>query len=87
MAYFVKFHFTLGPPITWTFERQATELNVTDMSVGPFGLKSPLLSTYHQQVWLIAKVDTAKREGESGQGFCKSVAIVANFISPWDSIC
>lgn len=49
-----------GPPITSTVELNAThlvpKLNNSQMASGPFVLKSPALSTYSQQLWVIARI-------------------------------
>ncbi|RXG72783.1 Transmembrane protein [Armadillidium vulgare] len=49
-----------GPPITSTVEQRITEvmpdLNQSQLATGPFVLKSPSLSTYSQQLWVIAKI-------------------------------
>ncbi len=57
--------FISGPPITWTTQIQAKNLpiNATELATGPFGLKSPLLTTYHQQLWIIAEIETQNRDG------------------------
>ncbi|ODM90187.1 Transmembrane protein [Orchesella cincta] len=55
----------VGPPITWSTEIHASYLdNVTDMSTGPFVLKSPQLTTYNQQLWLISKLEIESRDDE-----------------------
>lgn len=62
-SYFLCIYET-GPPITSDSEIRATTLvNESDLAVGPFGLKSPLLSTYHQQLWVIAKIETGSTDG------------------------
>ncbi|KAK7070453.1 hypothetical protein SK128_027559 [Halocaridina rubra] len=49
-----------GPPITVTAKQKATQLtpsvNQSQLTSGPFVLKSPALSTYAQQLWLISKI-------------------------------
>lgn len=49
-----------GPPITVTAEQRAsqlmTPLNQSQLTMGPFLMKSPPLSTYAQQLWVITKV-------------------------------
>lgn len=61
-----------GPPITRTTEVSATALlsNTTAandrriMATGPFVLRSPLMTTYSQQLWLMARVETGNRDDE-----------------------
>uniref|UniRef100_T1J7Y3 17S U2 SnRNP complex component HTATSF1 n=1 Tax=Strigamia maritima TaxID=126957 RepID=T1J7Y3_STRMM len=49
-----------GPPITSTIEQKASQLapskNKSFLATGPFILKTPLLSTYSQQLWILAKI-------------------------------
>ncbi|XP_008552936.1 transmembrane protein 181 isoform X1 [Microplitis demolitor] len=52
-----------GPPITSTVEEKA-KLNATDMATGPFIMKTPALSTYSQQLWVIAKFSTSNTDDE-----------------------
>lgn len=56
-----------GPPITLTTEQKASNLlrksNDTDISRGPFVMKSPAMSTYNQQLWIIGKIFTDNVEG------------------------
>ncbi|XP_015116993.1 transmembrane protein 181 [Diachasma alloeum] len=52
-----------GPPITSTTEHRA-RLNGSDMATGPFIMKTPALSTYSQQLWVIAKFSTANTDDE-----------------------
>ncbi|KAB7502201.1 hypothetical protein Anas_11662 [Armadillidium nasatum] len=58
-----------GPPITSTVEQRITEvmpdLNQSQLATGPFVLKSPSLSTYSQQLWVIAKIVMNHNEGTS----------------------
>lgn len=51
-----------GPPITSTSEQKA-HLNGSEMATGPFIMKTPLLSTYSQQLWVIAKLSTSNNDG------------------------
>ncbi|XP_066968307.1 transmembrane protein 181 [Macrobrachium rosenbergii] len=49
-----------GPPITVTAKQRATQLspavNQSQLTSGPFIMKSPPLTTYAQQLWLISKI-------------------------------
>lgn len=51
-----------GPPITSTSEHKE-HLNGSEMATGPFIMKTPLLSTYSQQLWVIAKLSTSNNDG------------------------
>ena len=61
-----------GPPITSTTEITANSiLNTTltndnngILATGPFILRTPLTTTYSQQLWLKAKLETANKDGE-----------------------
>jgi len=53
-----------GPPITSTSEQKA-HLNGSEMATGPFVMKTPLLSTYSQQLWVIAKLSTSNNDGNN----------------------
>ncbi len=61
-----------GPPITSTTKVNASTLlsNTSAandkhiMSTGPFIMRSPLMTTYSQQLWLIAKLDTHNSDDE-----------------------
>lgn len=53
-----------GPPITSTTEQKA-HLNGSEMATGPFIMKTPTLSTYSQQLWVIAKFSTSNTDGKS----------------------
>jgi hypothetical protein len=57
-----------GPPITTTSEQKASILiskqNGSDLANGPFILMTPPVSTYSQQLWVIAKVTTDNKDGE-----------------------
>ncbi|RZF38143.1 hypothetical protein LSTR_LSTR005504 [Laodelphax striatellus] len=58
-----------GPPITITSKHKATDIlqrqNFTsDISSGPFVMKSPAMSTYCQQLWVIAMVETDNTDDE-----------------------
>lgn len=52
----------LGPSIMETIPVNVTSLNVqpSDLSTGPFILKSPAVSTFNQQLWLTCKITTDK---------------------------
>ncbi|XP_043270978.1 transmembrane protein 181 isoform X2 [Venturia canescens] len=52
-----------GPPITSTSEQKA-HVNGSEMATGPFIMKTPALSTYSQQLWVIAKFTTANNDDE-----------------------
>lgn len=73
-----------GPPITSTTEISASSLlsNTSAandrhiMSTGPFIMRSPLMTTYSQQLWLIAKLETDNSDDERfDKSFQVSVAI------------
>lgn len=52
----------LGPPITAVRQRRASELplaNTTNLVTGPIIVSSPVLSTYCQQLWVIARYYTS----------------------------
>ena len=34
------------------------------MATGPFTMRSPLMTTYSQQMWLIAKLETDNTDGK-----------------------
>lgn len=62
-----------GPPITVTVSFDARQdilantslaKNEAVLSTGPFAMKSPLLTTYAQQLWLIAEVGTSNNDGK-----------------------
>ncbi|CAN8018046.1 unnamed protein product [Ixodes persulcatus] len=66
-----------GPPITSTVVRTASELtppgeNVTsvNMATGPFVLKTPPLTAYSQQLWVIAQI--SMKEEDEDETFRKS---------------
>ncbi|XP_021943520.1 transmembrane protein 181 [Folsomia candida] len=62
----VTFIGLVGPPITWETEIQGmTLVNESELAKGPFGLKSPLLTTYHQQLWIIAGIETQNQDDEA----------------------
>lgn len=54
-----------GPPITETTQTNASVLIPAppDLTSGPFILKSPPVSTFHQQLWLIAEIVTDNEQG------------------------
>lgn len=73
-----------GPPITLTTEVSATSLlsntsaanDMQIMATGPFIMRSPLMTTYSQQLWLIAKLETDNSDDERfDKSFHVSVAI------------
>lgn len=73
-----------GPPITWSSEISAANLvpnqtlkNDDFFATGPFVMKSPLFSTYNQQLWLIAviKIDNKDDDEVIDKAFQVSVEI------------
>lgn len=77
LAFFASFGLGIfiglaGPPITATTEISATSLlsNTSAandrriMAAGPFIMRSPLMTTYSQQLWLIAKLETGNSDDE-----------------------
>lgn len=73
-----------GPPITLTTEMSASTLvantslakNKHVMATGPFTMRSPLMTTYAQQMWLIAKIHTDNTDAEKiDESFQVSVTI------------
>ncbi|KAL1123112.1 hypothetical protein AAG570_002200 [Ranatra chinensis] len=72
-----------GPPITLTTVYKASQLlrnqNISsDIASGPFIMKSPAMSTYNQQLWVIAVVETDNNEDEIlDKTFHVSVALQA----------
>ncbi|XP_071439308.1 transmembrane protein 181 [Hetaerina americana] len=69
-----------GPPITSTSEQKSSKLlpklNGTDIATGPFIMKTPAMSTYSQQLWVIAKVATENKDDETyDKSFHVSVTI------------
>nr|CAG4651694.1 EOG090X03I5 [Triops cancriformis] len=58
-----------GPPILTTTVIKAStlspEINQTTMATGTFLVKTPLLTSYHQQLWLVAQIITHKRDDET----------------------
>ncbi|KAH6927938.1 hypothetical protein HPB50_009981 [Hyalomma asiaticum] len=72
-----------GPPITTTVVRSASELgtpgdNATklNMATGPFVLKTPPLSAYSQQLWVIAQITT--KEEDEDETFRKAFHLEVN---------
>ncbi|XP_060526365.1 transmembrane protein 181 [Cylas formicarius] len=79
ILFFAAFGLTIfiglaGPPITQTLELDGLSLlpkfnktsppNRKDIATGPFITKTPRMSTYNQQLWLIAKLSTENTDGE-----------------------
>nr|CAD7443743.1 unnamed protein product [Timema bartmani] len=69
-----------GPPITITTEQKVSgflpKLNFSEIASGPFVMKSPVLSTYCQQLWVIAQVTTENTDDEKfDKSFHVSVSI------------
>lgn len=54
---------SVGPPITSTIEESA-HVNNSEMATGPFIMKTPALSTYCQQLWVISKLSTSNTDGD-----------------------
>ncbi|CAB3364753.1 Hypothetical predicted protein [Cloeon dipterum] len=58
-----------GPPITHTIVQRSGQLlpkvNNSDISRGPFVMRTPALTTYCQQLWVIAKMKTANKDDET----------------------
>nr|CAG4644664.1 EOG090X03I5 [Leptodora kindtii] len=58
-----------GPPITVTSQQSVSQnggyLNGSDKAAGPYVLNSPSMTTYHQQLWVIAQVITENKDEES----------------------
>lgn len=61
-----------GPPITYTTEIDGKALllkenqshhNSADIATGPFIMRTPALTTYAQQLWVIAKLTTGNTDG------------------------
>lgn len=61
-----------GPPITSTIELDGktllpkdnqSHINRKDIATGPFTMKTPAMSTYSQQLWVIAKLATENTDG------------------------
>lgn len=77
MSFFVCFGLSIfiglaGPPITTTAEITGKELvantsRATDkdiMATGPFVMRTPLLTTYSQQLWVIGRMKTDNHDDE-----------------------
>ncbi|XP_042856236.1 transmembrane protein 181-like isoform X2 [Penaeus japonicus] len=69
-----------GPPITAKVEQRASQLtpglNQSQMTTGPFLMKSPPLTTYGQQLWVIAKIMIDVKDKQSfRKDFYLSVSI------------
>lgn len=63
----------LGPPITSTTEQNGKSLllkdnhsnpSEIDIATGPFVMRTPAMSTYSQQLWVIAKLVTNNNDGK-----------------------
>ncbi|CAL4158628.1 unnamed protein product, partial [Meganyctiphanes norvegica] len=63
-----------GPPITATVEQKASLLypavNQSQLATGPFKMKSPPLSSYSQQLWLMAKIIINVKQDQSFRKDC-----------------
>ncbi|GAB1604756.1 transmembrane protein 181-like isoform X1 [Argonauta hians] len=69
-----------GPPIIESVSQNASSLRqmTPDLKTGPFHLKSPPMSTFHQQLWLIASIYAENSElAKFEQEFTVSVQIRA----------
>jgi hypothetical protein len=59
--------FLKGPPITSTTNQSISQVNGhpngSDMATGPYYLATPLLTSYHQQFWVIAQIVTENKDG------------------------
>ncbi|GLV41173.1 uncharacterized protein CBL_04697 [Carabus blaptoides fortunei] len=89
IAFFICFGLGLfiglaGPPITSTTEIDALNLMLNDnstkkfdnLATGPFTMRSPAMTTYNQQLWVIAKLTTGNNDDEKyDKKFLVSVAI------------
>lgn len=77
MAFFACFILAIfiglaGPPITSTTEINANtilantskENDKAILATGPFIMRTPLLTTYSQQLWVISKIDTGNSDDE-----------------------
>ena len=67
--------YLLGPPITQTVEIDGISLlpkqnntvnavNRKDIATGPFIMKTPKMSPYNQQLWVIAKIAIDNSDGK-----------------------
>ncbi|XP_065170507.1 transmembrane protein 181 [Atheta coriaria] len=79
VAFFALFGLALfiglaGPPITLKTaingrnllqNKQNHSVNANDIATGPFTMRTPLLNTYCQQLWLIAKMSTNNADDET----------------------
>ncbi|XP_070568299.1 transmembrane protein 181-like isoform X4 [Ptychodera flava] len=82
-AFFVCFFITVligvaGPPLVDSYEQNASQLvpEPDNLAVGPFHLKSPTLSTFNQQLWLVATPQLKHAKGEVfAKNFLMSVEI------------
>nr|CAG4636043.1 EOG090X03I5 [Eubosmina coregoni]SVE69704.1 EOG090X03I5 [Eubosmina coregoni] len=60
-----------GPPITSTTLTKMSQVNANNlngsdsMATGPYVLRTPLLTSYHQQFWVIAQIVTENKDDES----------------------
>lgn len=76
MAFFACFGLGIfiglaGPPITWSSEISAANLvpnqtmkNDDFFATGPFAMKTPLITTYSQQLWVIAVLKIDNKDDE-----------------------
>lgn len=66
----MKYYFS-GPPITSTTEVDALSLlndnsskKTDSLPTGPFTMRTPAMTTYNQQLWVIAKLRTGNPDGK-----------------------
>lgn len=52
-----------GPPLTMTTQEVASK-NVSNYSRGPFNLKTPTVTAYSQQLWIIGQIFTKNVDGK-----------------------
>lgn len=89
MAFFACFGLGIfigiaGPPITKTTEMKASAIiantslakDKNAMAHGPFTMRTPMMSSYYQQLWVIAQMETDNTDDERfDKSFHVSVAI------------
>lgn len=60
--------FWKGPPITSTTHQSVSQIsghpNGSDMATGPYYLATPMLTSYHQQFWVVAQIVTENKDGK-----------------------
>ena len=71
IIFFTK-NYILGPEITVTVNKSISHVvpsvNGSDHNIpaGPFIIETPALSSYSQQLWVIARIKTENTDGEYG---------------------